>query len=54
MKKTGFGTGLWQHSMAGKAEGGETPAQTATREAEEEVGVNREETLKSSAFQKPF
>ena len=44
MKKIGFGTGLWQHSMAGKAEGGETPEQTATREAEEEIGVNRKET----------
>ena len=42
-KRVGFGKGLWQHSMAGKAEGGETPMQTAVREAEEEVGIRPEE-----------
>jgi hypothetical protein len=37
LKKKGFGTGIWQHSMAGKAEGNEAPRETAVREANEEA-----------------
>lgn len=38
-KKLGFGTGLWQHSFAGKIERGESPEQAAARELQEESGL---------------
>ncbi|HKR82060.1 MAG TPA: 8-oxo-dGTP diphosphatase [Candidatus Saccharimonadales bacterium] len=38
MKKRGFGEGFW-NAPGGKAEPGETAAQTAIRECQEEIGV---------------
>ena len=39
LKKRGFGTGLWNHSFAGKVERGEEVVVTAQRELEEESGL---------------
>jgi len=39
MKKRGFGRGLWQHSFCGKLEKGESVAEAAVRELEEESGL---------------
>lgn len=39
MKKRGFGRGLWQHSFCGKLEKGESLAEAAVRELEEECGL---------------
>lgn len=39
LKNRGFGTGLWQHSFAGKIEKGETAEEAAVRELGEEAGI---------------
>ena len=43
MKKRGFGTGLWNHSFAGKVEKGEEIIAAAKRELEEESGLKVDE-----------
>lgn len=42
LKKRGFGSGLWNHSFAGKVEAGEATAAAARRELEEESGLRVE------------
>ena len=42
LKKTGFGSGLWNHSFAGKVEVGEEVVEAASRELEEESGLTAE------------
>merc|ERR1712137_83715 len=56
MKKRGFGSGLWNHSFAGKVEAGEEIASAARREVEEESGlkVDIDNLIKAGYFEFEF